>query len=531
MSYLTDPFAVPEQLVPAPAPRARAGALGATGADDSDGADAARPRAGRAATGGPASGGRHAATTQQRDATLDRGEAEETNRRDGDAAGDARDLRDPRDASDARDTSGASGASGASDVKDDAGETHDGGETNDARPAPVVLTSPAGGIPEVVEDEHRLLEAAEALAAGHGPLAIDAERASGYRYGQRAYLVQVRREGSGTWLLDPVGCPDLEPVQRATDGVEWILHAATQDLGCLRGVGLSPTSLFDTELGARLAGLPRVGLAAVLEHYLDVSLAKEHSAVDWSTRPLPRDWLNYAALDVECLAAVREAMIEDLAAQGKLEWARQEFEALTSFTGHATRPDPWRRVSGMRRLRSPRAAAVLRELWYTRDDLARDRDVSPGRIVPDSVLGVLATATPRTAAEVTAASTHRTIRRHPEVWAKAVTRALDLPESDLPPTTLPSTGPPAPRSWADKDPVAAARLAAAKDDLTAFAEEHRLPLENVLTPDTLRRVVWTPPEQHDEGTLHDALTALGARRWQADIAAPVLARAFATAQP
>ncbi|WP_082043925.1 HRDC domain-containing protein [Mobilicoccus massiliensis] len=398
-------------------------------------------------------------------------------------------------------------------------------------PAPVVLTQPADGLPDVVTEETGLLEAAAALRSGTGPFAVDAERASGYRYGQRAYLVQVRREGAGTWLIDPVACPDLGPIDEAVAGVEWILHAATQDLGCLREVGLTPSALFDTELGARLAGLPRVGLAAVVEHYLGVSLAKEHSAVDWSTRPLPEDWLRYAALDVELLADVRDAMAADLEQQGKAEWARQEFDALTSFTGHPVRVDPWRRVSGLRRLRTPRMAAIVRELWYARDDLARARDISPGRVVPDAVLVALATAAPTDVRAAHEATTHRVVRRHPEVWVEAVRRALDLPESRLPATSLPNQGPPPPKSWADRDPLAAARLAMAREALGAFAEQHRLPLENLLSPDTLRRVVWTPPQHLDESSVHDELRELGARPWQADIAAPVLAHAFATARP
>ena len=199
------------------------------------------------------------------------------------------------------------------------------------------LTEPADGVPPVVGDQQALADVVSALAGGAGPVAVDAERASGYRYSQRAYLVQVRREKAGSFLIDPIALPDLTPMNDAIGGAEWILHAATQDLGCLRELGLVPSAIFDTELGARLAGLPRVGLAAVVEHYLGMSLAKEHSAVDWSTRPLPEDWLVYAALDVECLAAVREAMAADLRRQGKAEWARQEFAALTSFTGHADR--------------------------------------------------------------------------------------------------------------------------------------------------------------------------------------------------
>src|SRR5512139_3522100 len=99
-------------------------------------------------------------------------------------------------------------------------------------PAPVPLDEPADGVPQVVETERELARAAAAVAGGEGPVAIDAERASGYRYGQRAYLVRVRREGAGTWLIDPIGCPDLTPLDEAIGAAEWILHAATQDLAC-----------------------------------------------------------------------------------------------------------------------------------------------------------------------------------------------------------------------------------------------------------------------------------------------------------
>src|SRR5689334_16156886 len=227
-------------------------------------------------------------------------------------------------------------------------------------PQPVLLVEPADGVPHVVEDERELSRAAAAIAAGSGPVAIDAERASGYRYGQRAYLVQVRREGSGTWLIDPIACPDLTPLDEAIGAAEWLLHAATQDLACLAEVGLRPRQLFDTELGARILGLPRVGLAAVVEHYLGLSLAKEHSAVDWSTRPLPEPWLRYAALDVEVLDELRNLMGVDLAKQGKDEWARQEFQALLTWAP-AERVDPWRRTSGINTLRSRRAVAIVRE--------------------------------------------------------------------------------------------------------------------------------------------------------------------------
>lgn len=389
------------------------------------------------------------------------------------------------------------------------------------------LLTPADGIPDVVVDERRLVDAGRAIASGSGPVAIDAERASGHRYGQRAYLVQLRRAGSGTWMIDPVACPDLEPLADGIGDAEWVLHAATQDLPCLAQVGLRPTRLFDTELGARLAGLPRVGLGAAVEHYLGLSLAKEHSAVDWSTRPLPEPWLRYAALDVEVLVALRDAVAADLEAQGKTEWARQEFDALLRFNGPPVRVDPWRRTSGMHRIRKRRGVAVVRELWLARERLAERRDISPGRVLPDAVLVDLATLAPRTLEEIGAVRELRPARRNARLWLDAIRRAYGLPEGALPPLTVPGTGPPPARAWTEREPVAAARLTSARAEITAFGAQHNVPVENVLTPDILRRVLWTPPTDLSETGFAAALTELGARPWQVEVAAPILARAGA----
>jgi len=329
----------------------------------------------------------------------------------------------------------------------------------------VALNMPADGVPDVIVDERGLVLAAARLADGTGPVAIDAERASGYRYGQRAYLIQMRREGSGTWLVDPIACPDLSPIADAIRGVEWILHAANQDLPCLAEVGLVPTRLFDTELGGRLVGLPRVGLAAVVEHYLGLTLAKEHSAVDWSTRPLPEPWLRYAALDVEVLGRVRDLMADDLASQDKMLWAEQEFDALTRFTGPPARVEPWRRTSGMHKVRNRRGAALVRELWQAREDIAVERDVSPGRILPDSALIELAIRSPKTGGDISqsgAGPYSRAVRRYQRQLLAALDRARQVPESELPALTVRSDGPPPARAWADRDPAAAARLTQAR---------------------------------------------------------------------
>ncbi|MFF9475471.1 HRDC domain-containing protein [Streptomyces roseolus] len=414
---------------------------------------------------------------------------------------------------------------------DTAPRTTGGGPPDENVPAdglPIPLLEPREGIPPVVATDEALAEVIAAFAAGRGPVAVDAERASGYRYGQRAYLVQLRREGAGTALIDPVGCPDLSGLGEALDGTEWILHAATQDLPCLRDIGMRPSSLFDTELAGRLAGFPRVGLGAMVESVLGYALEKGHSAVDWSTRPLPEPWLRYAALDVELLVDLRDALEKELDRQGKLEWAHEEFEAIAAAPPAPPRKDPWRRTSGMHKVRRRRQMAVVRELWTARDRVAQRRDVSPGKVLSDAAIVEAALAVPVNVAALTALPGfgHRMGRRQLEQWQAAVDRARALPESELPQPGQQPAGPPPPRAWADKDPAAAARLAAARAGVTALAEELNLPQENLITPDTIRRVCWEPPARADRDTVAAALTAHGARRWQVGLVTPLLVEAL-----
>ena len=293
--------------------------------------------------------------------------------------------------------------------------------------------------------------------------------------------MQLRRAGSGTWLFDPAACPDLSPVAEAIGDAEWVLHAATQDLACLAEVGLRPQRLFDTELGGRLAGLPRVGLGAAVEHYLGLSLAKEHSAVDWSRRPLPEPWLRYAALDVEVLVDLRDAIAADLTEQGKWEWAAQEFDSLLGFTGPAPRVAPGRRTSGLHKIRRRRRVAVVALLAGSGRGVAQRRDVSPGRVLSDAALVALAVEPPKDAGAFAARRELRGVARSPKVWLDAIDKALALSEDALPPLTLSSTGPPPPRLWADRDPIAAARLGRARDAMAAYASERVVPVENLLT--------------------------------------------------
>ncbi len=404
-------------------------------------------------------------------------------------------------------------------------------EADPTAPVVVPLLEPADGVPPVIDTPAALAEAVAAFAAGTGPVAVDAERASGYRYGQRTYLVQLRREGAGTALVDPVALPDLSELSAALRGVEWVLHAASQDLPGLTEQNLRPDAVFDTELAARLLGMERVGLAAVVAEILGLGLAKEHSAVDWSTRPLPPEWLRYAALDVEVLVDLRVELGERLRTAGKEEWARQEFEAVRLAPPAAPRVEPWRRTSGLHAIRDPRRLAVVRALWEAREADARRRDVSPGRVLPDAAIVAAATELPRTVAALTALRpfSGKGTRRRAEQWFAAVREGLDVPDAELPTTRGPRTdAPPPPRAWADRDPAAAARLAAARTVVGDLAQRHSVPVENLLQPDLLRRLCWTPPGDLSEDAVAEFLTTGGARPWQVEMVASSLAAAFVT---
>jgi ribonuclease D len=408
------------------------------------------------------------------------------------------------------------------------GVTVDAHEQPQRQPAAVPLVTPRDGVPDVVADADGVSSAMIAFAAGSGPVAVDAERASGYRYSQRAYLVQMRRAGAGTVLIDPIACPDLSGLGATLADTEWVLHAATQDLACLRGVGLAPPRIFDTELGGRLAGYPRVGLGPMVEELLGFSLEKGHSADDWSTRPLPEPWLRYAALDVELLVDLRDAVHRDLVAQGKIEWAEQEFAAVLAAVPHPPRAEPWRRTSGIHKVRKPRSLAVVRALWEHRDMLARRRDMTPGRILPDSAIIEAATTLPATVQLMRAVPgfSGRTRSADAAGYHAALRDALALPESQLPSSQPAHEGPPPAKAWDRSAPDAAARLAAARPAVAAIADEHLIPVENLLSPDLLRRLCWAPPADIDDDAVGEALRAGGARPWQVALTAHIIASAL-----
>jgi ribonuclease D len=397
---------------------------------------------------------------------------------------------------------------------------------------PTPLAAPVDGVPELAVTAYDIAAAAEFLAGGHGAFAVDAERASGFRYSNRAYLIQIRRAGAGSVLIDPVShggdsLTVLKPIADVLDDGEWILHAADQDLPCLAEVGMRPPSLYDTELAGRLAGFDRVNLAAMVQRLLGLGLTKGHGAADWSKRPLPDAWLNYAALDVEVLIELRDAVAAELAAQGKTDWAAQEFEHLRTYVGQPTRRDRWRRTSGIHKVRNRRTLAAVQELWTVRDHIARRRDIAPGRILPDAAIIDAAQRDPSTIDDLVKLPVFggSKQRRSAQVWLDALTTARANP--DPPDTSEPQVGPPPAVRWSKRKPEAAERLEASRAALTALSASVTVPTENLLSPELVRRLCWDWIPTDDPAAAVDAvLRDGGARQWQRELTVPVLVEAL-----
>ena len=401
----------------------------------------------------------------------------------------------------------------------------------------IPLLAPKDGVPKVIQTHEEFEAALLALSKGTGPFALDTERASGYKYSARAYLIQVKRTNGGLHLIDPIPFGPDHPLFLKLNDLfntdEVILHASTQDLPCLRELGINPVQLFDTELGGRIAGLPRVGLGPLLESQMGVLLAKEHSAVDWSTRPLPQDWLNYAALDVELLVELREKIHLLLEKSGKLSWALQDFAAILLAPPSPPRVDPWRRTSGMHKVKKRQQLAVVRELWNTRNELAQESDIAPGKLLSDNAISLLALAeTPVTNKKqlekvLKPIGLRARWMENTASWISAITDALSMNEESWPQLRANSDALPPIKLWRERFPERYAPLTHARAKLDERARELEIPLENLISPEAVRRICWNRPV----GAVSMTLEGLGVRAWQIEIATPILEAALLESEP
>ena len=280
------------------------------------------------------------------------------------------------------------------------------------------------------------LEALFARLRGAPLLAVDTEAASFHRFTDRVYLLQISSREE-TAVVDPLAVENLAPLGQvlADPAVETVFHDADYDLRLLdREYGYHASRLFDTRIAAQLLNEPGVGLAALLEKYLDVRLDKRFQRADWSARPLSPAMLEYAAADTRFLPELRDILRTQLEARGRLAWAEEEFALLHDLHWSPADGEPgYLRLKGAKALKG-RELAILRELYAWREGVAQRNDRATFRILNNEPMLAMARTPPQDLTALKAipgVSGEQAERRGREIL-EAVRRGLELPDAELP---------------------------------------------------------------------------------------------------
>lgn len=394
------------------------------------------------------------------------------------------------------------------------------------------VIAPSEGTPQLMAGAAAIRQAADQLAQGTGWCAVDTERASGFRYHNRVCLLQIRRTGAGTMLIDVESDPQATTdfIGRVLADTGWVVHAASTDLPYLEQLRLRPPQLFDTELAGRFLGFHRVNLAAMVEHYLGVRLRKNHGGEDWSRRPIPSEWLDYAALDVEYLLPLADAMRSELTQQHpKDEWVAEECDYLTRvYRGYSPTPKSWEDLKGVHGLRTSKQLQVARWLWRVREKLARASDTAVSRLLPDKALVALATELPTTVPKVMRTPGYPPrLRRKARYWANQVDKALRTAQDRWPePFPIPTyrDTPPSRYTWSRYYPESFPKLTMVREELARVATQVEIPVENMIQSSDTNEIVWRSQELKevtDDTELLELLQRLQIRPWQQKLCLPI----------
>ncbi|MBP3222891.1 MAG: HRDC domain-containing protein [Actinomycetaceae bacterium] len=374
---------------------------------------------------------------------------------------------------------------------------------------------PSQGIPDITT-RYTFNDHISQLKKAHGPIAIDTERADGKRYYPRAYLIQIKRENSSTFLIDPIeNAHNIPSLAHAIKQEEWILHDAPQDLPCLSLIDLQPSRLFDTFIAGALLGLRRLSLQKMLEDILNVHIEKEHTAEDWSMRPIPQAMRSYAALDVEFLHPLRHELIEQLQRKERLSWVEEECTYILHQKPRSAPKEPWRKLQKKYKITNRRSLAMLQLMWNTRDRLAQKRDIHPTRIISNENLAYLASKKPRSYGDVRSSKALRSQASRPyaQALSKDAKKAWALPENKLPSLAL-TYSHANPHVSKDKD----AHIEILKHALKECASHTQINPRFLLTSSTIKDVAREEWKRSED--VENLLRTHNVREWQIELLMP-----------
>jgi ribonuclease D len=218
-------------------------------------------------------------------------------------------------------------------------------------------------------------------------IALDTEADNLFRYKTKVCLLQIQA-GTEIYLVDMVADLPLADLWPRLENRHLVMHGSDYDLRLLRELcGFHPRSLFDTMFAAQLLNIPRFGLAALLEQFFSIQLDKDHQKANWSKRPLTKDLLDYAALDVFHLPALRDVLTEKLRELGRLDWLDQkcQWQIEVAGEGFAGADDSAWRIGGSEKLRG-RGLAVLFSVWRWREGWAEKLNTPPFKVTGNELL-------------------------------------------------------------------------------------------------------------------------------------------------
>jgi ribonuclease D len=340
-------------------------------------------------------------------------------------------------------------------------------------------------------------------------IAVDTEGDSLHHYPARLALLQIAEPDGTVSFVDPIAIENLAALGPvfADPAVTLVFHAGDNDLIELkRRYRFTFGRVFDTSIAARFLGVRALGLDALLGQWLGVELPPSRQKDDWSARPLKPAQEDYAAADVQHLFTLKARLIDELDRIGRRAWVEEECAALAAVEvpDRGVDPEAFLRVKGARDL-PPRTLGVLRELYETREALARTADRPPFKVLGEDTLLRLAQMLPATPAELAQVPgcTPRVVGRWGGALLEAIARGRALPDDALP-VMRRSPRPPG-------NPAAARRAEVLRKWRVDAAERHALD-PGVLLPNRLIGAIA------EAGPTDVASLAAvdGVRRWRAE---------------